>query len=93
MAKVIYNRKETEEQFKPLIPNTIIERMFMSICTDEQMKTYITKAESPEPAIRAGATAYASAKVERIFSYWRDDFIRQGGDLDWLNFKLWKGSR
>lgn len=73
----------------PLIPNTIIERMFMSICTDEQMSVYLEKAQSDNPAIRASATAYASSKVERMFLYFRDSFIKEGGDLEFLSWKLW----
>jgi hypothetical protein len=85
MAKLIYQRSPKEES---LIKNSIIERMFMSVCTDEQMQIYINKAQSTDPAIRASATFYASMKVERLFKHWRDEFIKQG-DLDYLNWKLW----
>lgn len=77
----------------PLIPNTIIERMFLSICDDEQMQTYMSKAQSTNPAIRASATAYASSKIERMFQYWRDTFIKSGGDLEYLNWSLWKRNK
>jgi len=86
MTNTIFEKPRKEQS---LIPNTIIERLFMSICDDEQMKTYMNKAQSSEPAIRASATAYASTKVERIFMYWRDSYIKQGGDLEYLTFKLW----
>lgn len=92
MPTTIYDSKK-ESSSSSLIPNTIIERMFMSICDDEQMKIYVEKAQSQEPAIRASATAYASAKVERTFQYFRDTFIKTGGDMEYLQFMLWRKSK
>lgn len=84
MPTLYDSKKETS-----LIPNTLIERMFMSICTDEQMSVYLEKANSENPAIRASATAYASSKVERMFMFFRDKYIREGGDLEYLGYKIW----
>lgn len=80
--KTVYSRKDD----KSLIPNTQLEQMFMSICTDEQMQEY-------QKLIQKGlihtASAYASHKVQRTFQYFRDTFIKTGGDLEYLQFKLW----
>jgi len=74
---------------KPLIKNSIVERMFMRIASDEWMKTYNEKATSDVPAIKASATAYASTKVERLFDYLTNSYEKQGGSLDELNSHLW----
>ncbi len=92
MNRVIYEKKNKHLD-QSLIPNTIIERLFMSIADDEQMRIYIEKANSNTPAIRASATAYASSKIERIFMYFRDDYIKKGGDLEYLNFSLWRKNK
>lgn len=88
--KTVYSRKERETS---LIPNSIIERLFMSVCDDEQMRVYMEKANSSNSAIRASATAYASSKVERVFMYWRDTYIKSGGNLEFLQFSLWKRTK
>lgn len=49
---------------KPLIPNGQIETMFLRICTDEQMQTYVKHIEQGRINL---ATAYASNIVTRKF--------------------------
>lgn len=76
-----------------LIPNKQLEQMFMSICTDEQMQYFTKAAQSDDPTVRAGASAYASRIVTTVFRYWRDAFIKNGGDLEYLNFMLFKRNK
>lgn len=83
MSKVIYKNDS-------LIPNKQLEQMFMSICTDSQMQYFTKAAQSEDPTIRAGASAYASRVVYKTFMYWRDAFVKQGGDLEYLQFKLFE---
>jgi hypothetical protein len=82
MAKVIYSKKESS-----LIPNSQLESMFLSICTDEQMQEY---QKLIEKELVATASAYASHKVTRTFQHLRDNFIKQGGDLEYLQYFLWR---
>ena len=49
---------------KSLIPNTQIEQMFLRICTDEQMATYINHVDCGRVNL---ATAYASRLVTKVF--------------------------
>lgn len=84
MSKVIYKREES------LIPNSQLESMFLSIATDEQMQNYTTLIEKGQIHT---ATAYASHRVKKIFMYFRDEYIRQGGELDWLAWKLYKDTK
>lgn len=49
---------------KPLIPNGQIETMFLRICTDDQMATYVRHVENHRIAL---ATAYASRLVTKKF--------------------------
>lgn len=80
MAKVIYQKE------KSLIPNAQLEQMFLLICTDSQMQEYNKLIENGHIAI---ASAYASHRVSKTFMYWRDEFIKNGGDLEYLQFKLY----
>lgn len=82
--KTIYKRRVSKEE--SLIPNSQLEQMFMSICTDDQMQEYTKLIEK---GLTHTASAYASHKVQRTFQYFRDTFIKSGGDLEFLQFKLW----
>lgn len=84
MNKVIFKGRKVKEE--SLIPNSQLEQMFMSICTDEQMQEYTRLVEK---GLTHTASAYASHKVQRTFQYFRDTFIKNGGDLEYLQFKLW----
>lgn len=83
MAKVIYQKPQKE---KSLIPNSQLEQMFLLICTDSQMQEYTKLIENGHVAI---ASAYASHRVNKTFMHWRDEFIKAGGDLEFLQFKLY----
>lgn len=89
MAQVIYRRKKKEVN-QSLIPNTQLEQMFLSICDDSQMEEYTRLIEK---GLIHTASAYASQRVLRTFQYWRDSFIKNGGDLDYLQFMLWRSSK
>lgn len=84
--KTIYKKNP---QDKPLIPNSIIEELFMMDATDEMMQVYTSKAQSSIPAVRASATAYASEKIRRIYKFRRDKCIREGEDTDYVQWRLW----
>ena len=84
MAKTVFNKKDINAS---LIPNTQLEAMFLSIANDEQMKEF---NQLIEKGLVHTATAYASHKVNKTFQYLRDNFIRQGGDLEYLQFFLWR---
>lgn len=81
MPKVIYHKEQS------LIPNAQLEQMFLSICTDEQMTEYNKLVDK---RLIHTATAYASHKVQKTFQYFRDAFIKNGGDIDYLQYTLWK---
>lgn len=49
---------------KALIPNAQIEQMFLRLCTDEQMKTYVKHIDEGRINL---ATAYASQLVTKKF--------------------------
>lgn len=89
MAQVIYRRKKKEVE-QSLLPNKQLEVMFLSIADDEQMQEFNKLIEK---GLTHTATAYASHRVMRTFQYWRDSFIATGGDLEFLQFRLWKSSR
>lgn len=55
------NNKDME---KALIPNAQIEQMFLRICSDEQMKTYVKHVDEGRINL---ATAYASKTVTKKF--------------------------
>lgn len=77
---VIYKKE------KALIPNSQLEQMFLLICSDSQMQEYTKLIENGHIAI---ASAYASHRVTKTFMFFRDEFIKNGGDLDYLQFKLY----
>lgn len=61
---------------KALIPNKQIEDMFLRICTDEQMNTYVSHVDSGRINL---ATAYASRLVtKKFFDMIRDEEVRNG---------------
>lgn len=84
MAKEIFNKKKHDSS---AIPNKQIEQMFLSIASDDQMHEYNKLVDNGHIAI---ASAYASQRVFKTFNYWRDSFIKTGGDLEYLQFILWK---
>ena len=49
---------------KALIPNGLIEQMFLRMCNDDQMNIYVNHVNSGNIAL---ATAYASKLVARKF--------------------------
>ena len=49
---------------KPLIPNSLVETMFLRICTDEEMQIYVKHVEAKQIGL---ATAYASRIVTTAF--------------------------
>ncbi len=90
MNKVIFEKKSNKHLKESLIPNGQLEQMFLSIASDEQMAEYTKLVDK---GLMGTATAYASHKVNRTFMYFRDSYIKNGGDLEFLQFSLWKRTR
>jgi len=86
MSKVIFSKQKE----KTLIPNSQIEQMFLSICTDEQMSEFNKLVEK---GLIHTASAYASQRVLKTFQYWRDSFIKKGGELDYLQWMLYRNTK
>ena len=63
---------------KPLIHNSLIERMFYRIGNDHEVKTYNTLATSSV----ARATAYASRKIVPVFEALVAGHERVGGSVE-----------
>ncbi len=85
--KTIYQKKVKEQS---LIPNTQLEQMFMRVCDDEQMQEYQRLIDKD---LIHTASAYASHRVMRTFNYWADSFIKNGGDMEYLQFMLWRKNK
>lgn len=84
--KTIYKKKE-----QALIPNKIVERLFFALIEDPELRqVYMDKATSTNAAVRASATAYASAKVEKVVMYWKSNYTRTGYDMEYMNYMLFK---
>lgn len=85
MSKVIFRgRKVKEESF---IPNTQLESMFLSIADDEMMTEYKRLIDK---SLTHTASAYASHKVQKVFQYLRDTFIKNNGDIEYLTYMLFR---
>lgn len=82
MSKTIFKKEN-----KSLIPNAQLESMFLSICNDKQMMEYNRLIDK---GLIHTASAYASHKVQKTFQYLRDSFIKNGGDMDYLQYFLWE---
>lgn len=87
-SKTIYKRKKFKEPHnQSLIPNSQLENMFLSIADDEMTTEYRNLVNK---GLVGTATAYASHRVYKFFMYWRDNFIKQNGDLEYLAYMLYK---
>lgn len=84
MAKEITIYKD-----KPLIKNSTLERLFLSVATDEQMRMYMHLLSD---GTTARATAYVSRIVGTWFDYFRDE-ARKTQDLEYVAYKLFKKDR
>jgi hypothetical protein len=88
MPKIIFTNKNDEDISS--IPNKQIEQMFLSIADDSQMVEFNRLIEK---GLIHTASAYASQRVMRTFQYFRDTFIQQGGDLEYLQFMLYRKNK
>jgi hypothetical protein len=71
-----------------LIPNTIVERMFLRIANDAECKTFVNLAEDST----ARATAYASRKIFPVFDALVAGHERQTGEIEGLKTVVYRAN-
>lgn len=60
-----------------LIPNSLIEEMFLRVANDQEVETYLELTNNNRIAL---ATSYASKKVKRIF----DILVEKHNPAEWV---------
>jgi hypothetical protein len=73
---------------KPLIPNTILEAMFLRIANDDQTLKYTNLCDQGHISL---ATAYASNMLNKVFYKLVEKYEADGGSIEDLTKKAKNG--